>query len=328
MHPSNHKLAATVFVALAVASLPACGQSPNKSAPPKPAAAAKPASPAIDKVALEVYVRHLFAEWPANAKVEISDPKPSEIPGLREVIVTGSLQGQSAQQKLLMTPDGRRFILGTVYDLKQNPFRAELAKLTTDSLPSLGTPGAPVMIVLFTDFQCPYCREEAKTLRANLIQTYPKEVRLYLKDYPLVSLHNWAKSAAVAGRCVFQQSQPVYWQYHDWVFEQQPQITPENLNGKVLAFAQGKEIDGLQLKRCLDTRATEAEVDKSIQEARGLQVDSTPTLFINGRRITTNLQWPQLKSLIDNEIAYQKTAKDAGDKPCCEVTPLLPTGRK
>ena len=168
MHPLIHKLAGTVFVALALASLPACGQTQKKSAP------VQQASPAIDKAAIEAYVRHLFAEWPAAAKIEISDPKPSEIPGLREVIVTGSLQGQSAQQKLLMTPDGQRFILGTVYDLKQNPFRAEIAKLTTDSLPSLGTPGAPVMIVLFTDYQCPYCREEAKTLRTNLIQPTPR----------------------------------------------------------------------------------------------------------------------------------------------------------
>lgn len=328
MHPLNHKLAVTVFVALALASLPACGQTPKKSPPPKPAATATPASPAIDKAAIEVYIRHLFAEWPANAKIEVADPRPSEIPGLREVIVTGSLQGQSAQQRLLMTPDGQKFILGTLYDLKQNPFRAEMAKLTMDSLPSLGTPGAPVMIALFTDYQCPYCREEAKTLRTNLIAAYPKEVRLYLKDYPLVQMHPWAKPAAIAGRCVFQQSPAVYWQYHDWVFEQQPQITLENLNAKVMAFAQGKEIDGLQLKRCMDTRATEAEVDKSIKEGQGLQVDSTPTLFINGRRINTNLAWPQLKSLIDNEIAYQKTADNAGDKPCCEVKPLFPTGKK
>jgi protein-disulfide isomerase len=322
MHPLSHRLAGTVFVALALASLPAHGQTTKKSAP------VKEASPAIDKAAIEVYIRHLFAEWPAEAKIDVADPKPSEIPGLREVIVTGSLQGQSAQQKLLMTPDGQRFILGTVYDLKQNPFRFEIAKLTTDSLPSLGTPGAPVMIVLFTDYQCPYCREQAKTLRTNLIAAYPKEVRLYLKEYPLVQLHNWAKAAAIAGRCVFQQSPSVYWQFHDWVFEQQPQITPENLNGKVMEFSQGKEIDGLQLKRCLDTRATEAEVDRSVKEAQGLQVDATPTLFINGRRVSTNLAWPQLKSLIDNEIAYQKTAKNAGDKPCCEVTPLLPAVKK
>ena len=144
----------------------------------------------------------------------------------------------------------------------------------------------------------------------------------------LLHLPSSIKSAAIAGRCVFQQSPAAFWQYHDWVYEQQPQITPENLNGKVMAFAQGKEIDGLQLKRCMDTRATEAEVDKSVKEAQGLQVDSTPTLFINGRRIATNLPWPQLKAYIDNEIAYQRTAKDAGDKPCCEVKPLLPVVKK
>src|SRR6267378_3211269 len=61
-------------------------------------------------------------------------------------------------------------------------------KLHTDLQPSFGTPGAPVVIVLFSDFECPYCKEEAKALRSNLLATYPKEVRLYFKDLPLTQI--------------------------------------------------------------------------------------------------------------------------------------------
>ena len=310
MHPPFRRFALALVVTLSLLLLPMCGQRKNDSA--------KPAAPALDKPALAAYVRHLLA-WPETVTVEIGDPAPSEIPGLREIVVTGTLEGRSAQQKFLITADGQKLIQGTIFDLKQNPFRPELAKLTTDSQPSLGTPGAPVVLVLFTDFECPYCREESKTLRANLLTTYPKEVRLYLKDYPLSQIHPWAKPAAIAGRCIFQQSPEAFWMYHDWIFDQQAQISAANLNSKVMEFAVGKPLDPLHLKRCLDTRATEAEVDKELKEGESLQVDSTPTLFVNGRRINQTMAWPQLKSLIDSELAYQKTAKNAGDQACCEV---------
>jgi protein-disulfide isomerase len=173
--------------------------------------------------------------------------------------------------------------------------------------------------VEFSDYQCGFCKEEAKMLRDNLLSAYPKQVRLYFKDYPLEQIHPWAKAGAIAGRCVFLQSPAAFWDYHDWIFEHQSEITPENLKAKVQEFAKGKEIDALQLGRCLDTRATEAEVNQSIAEASALNVNSTPTLFINGRRIVGRVDWPTLRNIIDYEIEYQKTAKNAGEDCACEV---------
>ena len=156
-------------------------------------------------------------------------------------------------------------------------------------------------------------------LRQHLLSAYPRDVRLYFRDYPLEQLHPWAKPAAIAGRCVFRQNPAVFWTYHDWVFEQQAQITAENLKSKIMEFARGKEIDVLRLGRCLDAKETEAEVDLSIAAGRALQVNSTPTLFVNGRRLAAQLPWEQLRLIIGNEIEYQKTARNAGDQPCCEV---------
>lgn len=275
-------------------------------------------TPAFDRKGFEIYVRHLFV-WGPDVTVKVADPKPSKVPGLREVVVQASAQGASIEQRLLISADGKKMVQGTVYDLQDNPFRAELAKLKTESLPSLGTPGAQVVLVLFTDFQCPYCREEAKMLRQNLLSAYPKEVRLYFRDYPLEQMHPWAKPAAIAGRCVFRQNPAAFWTYHDWVFEQQAQITAENLRSNIMDFARGKEIDVLQLGRCLDMKETEAEIDSSIAHGRALQVNATPTLFVNGRRLATQQSWEQLHLIIANEIEYQKTAKNAGDQACCEV---------
>ena len=288
----------------------------------KPAAGPKPAAKsALDKPTLEAYLRHLFV-WGAQIQVSIGDPKPSaRLPGFYEVNVRAAAGNASQDEVLYVSKDGRRILRASVYDLAQNPFQPELEKLNTQLQPSLGTPGATVVLVLFSDFQCAYCREEARMLRQNLISAYPQQVRLYFKDFPLEQIHPWAKPAAIAGRCFFRLSPTAFWDYHDWIYEHQGEITPANLRSKVMDFAKGKEkeIDTLQLARCIDTRSTEAEVDKNLAEGQALQVTSTPTIFVNGRRLVGQVAWPNLRQIIDFEIEYQKTARNAGEDCGCDV---------
>ena len=135
-------------------------------------------------------------------------------------------------------------------------------KLKTDLAPSFGTPGAPVVLVDFSDFQCPNCREEALGIRANLEKVFPGKVRFYFKNFPLTQIHPWAKPAAIAGRCVFRQEPAVFWKFHDWMYEGQAEMTAENLKAKVLEFAKTANLDDIQLGRCLDTKATEADTTR------------------------------------------------------------------
>src|SRR5690349_1138882 len=133
---------------------------------------------ALDKPTLEAYVRHLFV-WGPQIKVEISDAKPGPLPGTMEVGVRASA-GQATQDEVFyISKDGQKMVRGTVFDVKENPFKGDLDKLKTDEAPNFGTPGAPVVLVLFSDFQCPYCKEEAKMLRTNILSAYPKQVRVY-----------------------------------------------------------------------------------------------------------------------------------------------------
>ncbi len=279
---------------------------------------------ALDKATLEAYVRHVFV-WNSQVKVEIGDPKPSALAGFSEVSVHASQGEASADETLYVSKDGQRILRGSVFDVTQNPFKPELDKLHTDLQPSMGTPGAPVVIVEFSDFECPYCKDEAKALRANLLATYPKEVRFYFKDLPLASIHPWAMQAALAGRCIFKQNPAAFWDYHDWIYEAQGDVTADNLKSKILEFVKGRQIDALQLEHCMDSKATQPEIDKSIAEARSLGVTGTPTLFVNGRLLTGGAaQWASLRQVIDYEIEYQKTAKNAGEDCGCEVKLTTP----
>jgi protein-disulfide isomerase len=290
------------------------------SAPPDKAAE-KPAEKksAFDKPTFEAYVRHLNV-WGPQIKVEIADPKPSDMPGFLTVSVHASAGQASADFPYYVSKDGQKVVQGNLYDVSQNPFKPELDKLKTDLQPSFGTPGAPVVLVEFSDFECPMCKEEAKTLRDNLLSTYPKQVRFYFLEFPLDQLHPWARAAAIAGRCIFRQNANAFWDYHDWIFAHQDEIKADNLKDKVLEFAKGKELDALQLTRCMDNKETEAEVNKSQALGKEVGVGATPTLFINGRKVVGRADWPYLRSVIDYEIDYQKTAHNAGENCGCEVT--------
>src|SRR5215831_1867429 len=283
---------------------------------------------ALDKPTLEAYVRHLYV-MDFKVTVKVGDPKPSDLPGFYEVVVSASMDSAHQDFPFLVSKDGSKILQGQVFDVAENPFKHDLDKLKTEGTPQVGTQGAPVVIVEFSDFECPYCQKEAGILRQNLLSAYSTQVHFYFKQFPLTTLHPWAKSAAIASRCVYRQNGDAFWKYHDWIFEHQNDINPDNLKEKALDWAKDqKNIDALQLTSCMDNKATEAEVDKDVADGRALGVDSTPTLFINGRRIASAAEWPTLKAVIDYEIEYQKTAKNAGEDCGCAVKLNLPIGQE
>ncbi len=304
----------TVFLAAVFATAAATPSKPTKTTETAPVARS-----AFDKATFEAYVRHLFV-WPEQIKVDISDPEPAPLPGYSAVKVRGSMGDRSQEETFYISKDGQNIIRGAVYNVNQNPFKPELDKLNTGLQPSEGTPGAPVVLVEFSDFECPYCRQEAKILEDNLLKSYPTQVRLYFLDFPLDSLHPWAHAAARVGRCIFHQSQAGFWAWHDWIFEHQQEVTAENLRAKALEFAKTLQgVDVAQLTKCIDAQESEPDVQRTIAEGNALNVNQTPTIFVNGRRIPGVLDWNVLKSVIDYEIGYQKTAKNAGEDCGCNL---------
>lgn len=288
-------------------------------------APAPPAKSALDKATFEAYVRHLLL-WNAQIQVRISDPKPAPMPGYREFIVTGSYGQASLDEVFYVSDDGSRIVRGAVYNVAASPFLREQSLLTTESQPSMGTPGAPVTLVLFSDYQCGYCRNEAKLLRAELLKAFPTQVQLFFKDMPIDAIHPWARNASIAGRCVFRQDAAKFWDYHDWIFDKQSEMNPENLKAKIAEWAEANALDRVQFSRCYDQRQTEKEIEASLAEARSLRVDSTPTLFVNGRKLPGAIAFAQLKTIIEFELDYAKSQALAREK-CCEVALPTPLGK-
>ena len=284
---------------------------------------AKPS--ALDKTTLENYVRHLFV-WDSSIKVEVGDPKPAPMDGFVAINVRGSKDKASQEAVFYVSKDGKHIIRGEVYGTADNPFKDELDKLKGAMAfqPSYGTPGAPVVIAEFSDFQCSYCQNEAKTMRANLKTAYPKEVRLYHFDFPLDTIHPWARAGAIAGRAIYKQDPEAFWDFYDWIYAHQSEITVDNLKAKVLDWAKDKSsIDSIKLTRSMDNKEGEKDIEAEIELGKAVQVNQTPMIFINGRRMVGAVEWPSVKAVIGYEIEYQKTAKNAGEDCGCSVT--LPT---
>lgn len=192
------------------------------------------------------------------------------------------------------------FLLAGLTVLAQAPPPA--VQLNIEHQPSFGPPDAPVTLVEFGDFECPSCRAEAPLLRELIPELFPNKVRIVFKDYPLESIHPWARAASIAGRCIFRQNPQAFWKFYDWDYENQDDITVENLRSKVLAWAARNEIDSARLESCIDTKATDAEVSRNISEGKEAGVRGTPTLFVNGVK-SASTQLPGLQQTINKELA-------------------------
>ena len=177
----------------------------------------------------------------------------------------------------------------------------DAVKLNVEDAPAFGPAGAPVTIVEFGDLECPSCRAEAPVLRQLIPELYPGKVRVVFKDYPLESIHPWARAASIAGRCVFRQNKDAFWKFYDWDYENQDDITVETLKTKVLGWARANGINASELESCMDSKATDAEVSRNYSEGKAAGVTGTPTLFVNGRK-SPSAQVPGLQKMIDAEL--------------------------
>jgi protein-disulfide isomerase len=158
--------------------------------------------------------------------------------------------------------------------------------------------------VLFSDLECPYCRELAKTLRENVPSKYPGDVRVRFEDFPLQKIHPWARAAAEVGRCLGDQNQNSFWLWHDWVFEHQKDVTEANVRENAIRIATTDHLDVDKASNCIDKHGTAAEIDRSITAGQELQIQQTPAFFINGRLVNGAVAWATLDALIQLELQH------------------------
>jgi protein-disulfide isomerase len=168
--------------------------------------------------------------------------------------------------------------------------------IPTDGFHSLGPADAPITIVEFSDYQCPYCRRWHDEVYENLLKTYPGKIKFVYRNLPLTSIHPDAQAAAEAAMCAGEQN--VYWQYHDKLF------SSEILgNGAYTQYAQELNLDMTAFEACISTQKYKDAIQADSDFALNLGISSTPTFFINGLAIVGAQPIEVFKQVIDKELA-------------------------
>jgi protein-disulfide isomerase len=276
-----------------------------------------------------VLVRSQF-EVPPNVDVLIGATSKSEFAGYENLPITFSSNGKQTVVNFLLSSDGNTVARLEKFDISHNPADS----ISLQNRPTRGPADAKVTVVNFDDLQCPYCARMHEQLFPSTLDHYKGLVRFVYKDYPLIEIHPWAMHAAVNAACLADQNGEAYWKFVDYVHAHGEEISGSTRDAHAswqtldkLTHSEGErsKLDLAKLDACV-TKQDETAVRASMKLGNTLGVNGTPTLFINGERISGALPEAELRTAIDRalrEAGVQPpaTVADATKKP---VTPPEP----
>lgn len=278
----------------------------------KPATApSAPAAPSPTQKNIEAYLRHLYAFGP-DVLLVVGTPRESPVEGLLETTIDLTVGENKQTVKFYISRDGKYLFRGDLSDMTKDPLAESRAQIQMKDAPSLGDTKAPVTLVEYSDFECPVCRSLHDVLR-GMLPNYAGKVRLVFKDFPLEQLHPWARTAAIAGRCAYQQDPQAFWKIYDFIYDNQEIISAANAWTKMMDYAGQSGLDADGFKACMAGPEAGAAVNASRANGQLLDVNSTPTVFVNGRRLV-GADPHLLEQYINYELAQQKSVKTADKK--------------
>jgi protein-disulfide isomerase len=256
-----------------------------RSRPDTPAAILNPQL----KRNIELVVRDHMSV-PATWTIVPQNPTPSAIAGYNNEDVLFEDGNHQQIVRFLLSTDNLQLARLSNFSLTNIPG----TKVSTVDRPVRGPKNAPIEIIDFDDLQCPFCERMNAQVLPGVLTQHKGTVKVVYKDFPLTSIHPWAMHAAIDANCLAAQNETAYWSYIDAVHAQHDQITGTGqnipasmrvLDALALQKGRGKGIDLDALSVCI-AKQDQTGVLESIQEGKDLGVDSTPTMFIAGERLT------------------------------------------
>jgi protein-disulfide isomerase len=300
-----------VMTGLAIFTPAVLAQGPMStlSAPPPPNAL--PPNPAMDERVL-AYIQKRFMIDAAH--IQLGPVVPSGISGLytRTVHITND-KGQSGSAIMYTNAHEDQMMLsqGTlvVYDMTKDPWeKVDLKGLHLDDRPVMGPPSAPVTIIEFADFECPFCARAFMTLETMVHTTYKDKIRVIYKNYPL-NVHPWAIRAATGAECARLQNPDTFWEFARDYYSNQGAITVKNIDDHIHDTAKRLNLDIATLDACMAGKAAPARIAEDQKDGALVGVSSTPTLLINGVKL---VGLPEEKAF--NGILQQQLEASGGGK--------------
>ena len=175
----------------------------------------------------------------------------------------------------------------------------ELPQISTNDA-IFGNKDAKVKVVIFSDFQCPYCKVFYKSLR-DVMKNYKDSVLFSFKEFPLTEIHLQSESAALASMCA--QEQGKFWEYADILYAKQSQWGETKDNASFKSYAQNLRLNTNDFNGCLDNKKYQDKINADITEAQNFGITGTPTIFIGDKVETGALSAEDLKKDIEEQLS-------------------------
>jgi protein-disulfide isomerase len=258
----------------------------------------------------------LHASWgyDENRIFQVQAIQTTAVPGISRVTVLveekGTKQTQPSALTFLTLADGKHLIANDeILPFGAHPFANYRDILEREAKgPSRGPANASLQLVEFSDYQCPHCKDAQPTIE-RLLKDYP-QAHFVSQLFPLRNIHSEAEKAAETGVCVAKiGGNDAFFKYTDAVYTDQAQLTPEGSAGALASAVKTAGVDDAKVKACVAEPSTKAAVDASLQLGQDVGVNSTPSLFVNGRMLPlAGIPYDQLKKIIDYDLK-QSAAK-------------------
>ncbi len=287
---------------LASAPAPAAPQFP----PPEPRnfTAASPTRDTVDAFLRQTWGYDADRAWQVQAIQKTSAPGVSKI-----VVLVGQKSNptQTASLVFFTTPDGGYLIANEVLPFGPRPFdgRRQLLQAAARG-PARGAAAKSLMLVEFADFECPHCKE-VQPILAKLLLDFP-QARFVYENFPLVSIHSEAYKAAAYGACVAKQNgDEAFFRFAEATYANQAQLTPEGSTQALNDATTKAGADAAKVAACSTGAEAKAAVDASLKLGADLDVNQTPTLFVNGRSVPLGgVAYEQLKQIVTYQMSLDQ----------------------
>jgi protein-disulfide isomerase len=242
---------------------------------------------------------------PPQIQINLSEPGPSNQPGYDQIVVTFTGGSHSTTHDFLISKDRKTLAHLETIDISHDI----MSKIDVKGRPVRGNANAKVTIINYDDFQCPYCSHMHNELFPGLYQAYGDKVKIIYKDYPLLEIHPWAMHAAIDANCLAEQDGGAYWDFADYVHSHREVITGHsqqeafaNLDNAAADQA-GKHHLDLQKAQACFKKQDDTAVRASMKEGDSIGVDSTPTMVINGERVTGAVPPEEMRAILDRALS-------------------------
>jgi protein-disulfide isomerase len=259
-----------------------------------------------------------YTDAPPDAKITIGTRTPSAFSGYENLPVT--IEGPSGKKTIsfLIAKDGSKLLYMTVLDLKEDPYVRNMKRININGRPWRGAEHPKVEIVVYDDFQCPFCARMYVDLMNVVMLNYRDSVRVIMKDFPIVDAHPWAMRAAVDSQCLAAQDAKAYWSFADYVHTHQAEVSARvkasgsndlmQVDALAREIAQKHNVKQDAVEACL-ARQDPVLVESSMAEGKELGVSATPTMFVNGQEAEGVVSVEQLRAMLDRALSEAPTSK-------------------